>query len=74
MSKIPLASGHITAADVIVVELVAPHETPATVMINWPPEPTVCEPRRLTEVATAAMRILAGASTELARIKAARRL
>jgi hypothetical protein len=37
------------------------------------PQPTVVDPLRFSEAAAAAMRLLASASTELARRKAARR-
>lgn len=47
---------------------------PATVVIHWPNKPTVCDPRKYTEVAAAAMKVLAEASTTLAAIKARRRL
>jgi hypothetical protein len=69
-----LAAGQITPADIISIELVQAHETPPTIMINWPPQPTVCVPRHFNEVAAAAMKVLASASTELTRIKANRRL
>jgi hypothetical protein len=38
---------------------------PVMVRIQWPLEPTVCEPRRYTEIAAAAMKLLAEASTTL---------
>jgi hypothetical protein len=46
---------------------------PAMVRIAWPLQPTVCDPRRYTEVAAAAMKVLAAASTALAGIRARRR-
>jgi hypothetical protein len=72
-----LGQGHIQMSDEIVVWLIeADHnpplvtdEAPRTV-IAWPPHATICTPEKLAEVAAAAMRILANASTELSRIKA----
>jgi hypothetical protein len=43
-------------------------------MIRWPDAPTITTPARYNEVASTAMRLLAEASTALARIKASRRL
>ncbi len=71
-----LASGQITPSphNTIIVELVEPEGMPTTIVIHWPLQPTVCDPRRYTEVAAAAMKLLAEASTKLASIKARRRL
>jgi hypothetical protein len=67
-----LAEGQITPSphDVVTVELVTPDGMPPTVRISWPLQPTVCSPRRYTEVAATVMRLLANASTELARRRA----
>jgi hypothetical protein len=74
MSKITeLASGQITAASTLTVELVETDETPAVIIVRWPGQPTVCHPRRFAEVAAAAMKVLGVASTELASIPARRR-
>ena len=43
---------------------------PAVVMIRWPQQPTITDPRKFTEIASAAMRILAHAVTRLNQIKA----
>jgi hypothetical protein len=69
-----LAHGTINGADEISVQLFRPTGMPAVVRIVWPAKPTVCHPRRYTEVAAAAMKLLAEASTTLAGIKASRRL
>jgi hypothetical protein len=75
MSKVtPLASGHITGADTITVELVEADETPAVVLIGWPAKPTVVHPRRFADTAAVIARLFAEASTRLASIKASRRL
>jgi hypothetical protein len=71
MSKIPLASGHITPADAIVVELVVIEDMPM-VMIIWPKKPTPVSPKRYDEIASR-MRILANGSTELAARKGRKR-
>jgi hypothetical protein len=47
---------------------------PAAVRIVWPTSPTITTPARYNEVASTAMRLLAEASTTLARIKASKRL
>jgi hypothetical protein len=44
------------------------------IMIRWPDVPTITTPSRYNEVASAAMRLLAEASTTLARLQARRRL
>jgi hypothetical protein len=49
MSQITqLASGAITAADTITVELIEADETPAVVIVRWPVKPTVLHPRPVT--------------------------
>jgi hypothetical protein len=47
---------------------------PAVVRIVWPTAPTITTPARYNEVASTAMRLLAEASTALARIRASKRL
>jgi hypothetical protein len=69
----PLASAQINH-DHLKVELVEPDSMPAVVRITWPTQPTITTPARYNEVATTAMRLLAEASTTLARIKASKRL
>jgi hypothetical protein len=71
----PLASGTISASDDrISVELIQPADMPAVIRIVWPTAATITTAARYTEVAAAAMKVLAEASTMLARIKANRRL
>jgi hypothetical protein len=43
-------------------------------MIRWPQAPTITTPARYNDVASAAMRLLAEASTMLARIRASMRV
>jgi hypothetical protein len=47
---------------------------PAAVRIVWPTAPTITTPARYNEVASTAMRLVAEASTALARIRASKRL
>ena len=56
-----LAQGLINGADTITIELIQPAGYPASIVITWPSAPTVCDPRRYTEVAAAAMKLLAEA-------------
>lgn len=75
MSKITtLASGQITAVDVLTIELVEPDETPAVVIVRWPAKPTVLHPRRFPDAAATIARLFVEAHTVLAAIKAGRRL
>ena len=70
MSQITeLASGAITAADSITIELVEADETPAVVIIRWPAKPSVIHPHRFPEIAALVARLFAEAHTTLARIK-----
>jgi hypothetical protein len=70
-----LASGPITrSGDTISIELHQPDSMPAAVRIVWPTAPTITTPALYNDMASTAMRLLAEASTMLARIKASRRL
>jgi hypothetical protein len=69
-----LSAGQINGADELSVQLVQLADTPAVVRIVWPNGPTITTPARYNEVASTAMRLLAEASTMLARLKASRRL
>jgi hypothetical protein len=69
-----LSSGPIDGAAALTIELIQPDSTPAVVKIVWPTGATIPPPRPYLEVASAAMRLLADASTNLARIRARRRL
>jgi len=71
MSKVTeLASGQITRTDALTIDLVKPVDMPAVIMIRWPVQPTISDPRQFTAAANAAMRILATATTQLAAIRA----
>jgi len=70
-----LASGPITrSGDTISIELHQPDSMPAAVRIVWPTAATITTPARYNEVASTAIRLLAEASTMLARLKASKRL
>jgi hypothetical protein len=69
-----LSSGPINGADRLMIEVVQPDSMPAVVRIVWPTAATITIPAQYREVASAAMRLLAEASTNLARIRASRRL
>jgi len=73
-SSTTLAAGPINQTGAtITIELIQPAGYPASIVITWPSAPTVCDPRRYTEVAAAAMKLLAEASTAWAGIRARRR-
>ena len=75
MSKITeLASGQISTADTITIELVEADETPAVVIVRWPLKASVQHPRRFPDTAATIARLFAEAATTLASIKANRRL
>jgi hypothetical protein len=69
-----LASGQVTQSDQLSIELVTPLGNPPVVRLNWPSKATTLPPEAYAETASRIMRVLARASTELARIKASRRL
>jgi hypothetical protein len=69
-----LSSGTINGVDRLTIELIQADSTPAVVRIVWPTGATITTPAHYREVASAAMRLLAEASTTLARIRARRRL
>jgi hypothetical protein len=70
--RIVLAEGDITRTDHLVIELVDTGDTPQVILVKWPDHPTVIQPRRYADCASAAMRILAKANIELARIRGRR--
>jgi hypothetical protein len=68
-----LASGALTrSGDSLTVELHTPSDSPAFVLLRWPPAPSAVEanPRGLAAAAAALVRVLGEAQTKLARIKA----
>ena len=69
-----LSSGSINGSDTLTIQVIQPDSRPAVVRIVWPTAATITTPAQYREVASAAMRLLAEASTTLARIRASRRL
>jgi hypothetical protein len=61
-----LSSGPINGGDTLTVELIQPDRMPVAVRIVWPSAATITTPAHYLEVASAAMRLLAEASTTLA--------
>ena len=70
MPNLTLASGQITAADQLSIELVQATETPAAILIRWPGAPSVTDPHKFAAVANVITTILAEARARLATIKA----
>ena len=64
-----LASGRITGADIITVQLVQPSDAPTVIMIRWLGQPSVTNPHQLPAVANAVMGVLAEAIAKLAQIR-----
>jgi hypothetical protein len=70
MTKLVLSEGHVTPNSPISVQLIKYNHDPGvrpTVVITWPRHVTEISPAKLGEVISHATRILANASTELAR-------
>jgi hypothetical protein len=65
-----LINGH----DRLTVELVEPPDLPAVVLLRWPQKPSVCTPDAYSNVAAAAMQILAAAVTELSALRVRKKL
>jgi hypothetical protein len=66
-----LASGQITAADEISIELIQPADTPPIVLLRWPLAALVTDPGKFAAVANSILKVLAAATARLAEIKAA---
>ena len=66
-----LASGLITKADTLRVELHQPADLPAFVLVRWPAAPSVVKPnpRALAAVAASVVRVLAEAQTRLTTLR-----
>jgi hypothetical protein len=54
-----LASGPITATDLLAIDLVGPPDSPPAILIRWPGQgaPTVCQPARFPAAALAIIAI-----------------
>jgi hypothetical protein len=66
-----LAVGAVTQSDRLAIELVQRPDTPAAILIKWPPQPTVTDPAELTATIAAIMRVLGTAQIEMAARRAA---
>jgi hypothetical protein len=69
-----LSSGLINRDDRLTVELVEPPGSPAVIILRWPQKPSITTPDAYSNVAAAAMQILAAAVTELSAIRVRKRL
>jgi hypothetical protein len=71
-----LAESQITPSphDVVGVQLVEPADLPAFVQISWPEFPSIVDPQRFRDTASAMVRLFSEAHVTLARIKARRPL
>jgi len=68
-----LATGRITGAEIITIQLVEPSDSPPVVFLRWPGQPSVTNPLRLPAVANAVMAVMAEAIGKLASIQAGER-
>jgi hypothetical protein len=66
-----LAVGAVSQSDRLVIELVRRPNTPASIVIKWPPQPTVTDPGKLTATIAAIVRVLGTAQIEMAARRAA---
>jgi len=61
-----LATGRISASDIITVTLIQPDGSPAIILVRWPGQPSVTDPHKLQSVANSVMAVLAEAIGKLA--------
>jgi hypothetical protein len=73
-SSTHLASGKITNADTLIVELVEPDGLPPIIRIRWPDKPSLCPPAQLNATVAAAMRVMSNAVVELAALRVRKKL
>jgi hypothetical protein len=71
--RITLAEGDLSENDHLVIELVDGQDTPQVVLIRWPPRATAVRPAAYGDTAAKAMRLLANADVELARLRRTRK-
>jgi hypothetical protein len=66
----------LAANDELTIVLVEPElaDMPNSVIVHWPPVPTVSDPRAFPQLATGVVKLLAAAATKLAAIKSRRSL
>jgi hypothetical protein len=73
---------HLNSVDELIISLTRPTDIPnaqrtmqrGLIHIIWPPQATPVDPQRFPDVAAGVVRMFAGASTQLASIKALRKL
>jgi hypothetical protein len=70
----PLSSGHLNGQTLKIELVESGNELPNAVAISWPQKPTITSPATFDQAVTAAMKILANASVELAALKVWRKL
>ena len=70
-SPVVLASGQVTSADLLRLELHRPLDAPAFVLVRWPEAPSVLSPtpKTIANAAAALVRVLADAQAKLATIR-----
>jgi hypothetical protein len=71
-SPIVLATGRVTRADMLRVELHRPIDSPSFVLVVWPTGPSVANPKALANIAAALVRLMAEAQAQLATIRTER--
>jgi hypothetical protein len=66
----------LAASDELTIVLVEPElaEMPNSIVVHWPPAPTVSDPAAFPELAGGVVKLFAAAATKLARIKHRRSL
>jgi hypothetical protein len=73
MPNLTLATGQVTAADTLTVELHEPADLPPVILITWPAAPSVASPDHFSDLVAAVYRVLADARTTLGRMRGDRR-
>jgi hypothetical protein len=73
-NRTQLAAGEILDGTVLSVWLAQSADKPESVVVMWPQRPTAVSPSHYSELAATVCRLVANASTELAVIKAGKRM
>ena len=61
-----LATGRISAADIITITYVEPGDSPPAIFVRWPGQPSITDRHRLPSLANQVMAIMAAAIARLA--------
>ena len=72
-SPVSLASGKVTTADQLEVELHRPADLPAFILIKWPTAPSVATLESFDRLVAAVYRVLSDARVTLTRMRGDRR-